>query len=261
MKYLMRELLGITMMLRGKKAIITGTNRGIGRAILEVFAQQGADIWACVRNADEHFLQVCSDLSKNCGVNVKPVSFEMTDDQAIKIAVKSIKDEKSGVDILVNNAGIVPENRLFHMSAPEEMQRVFAVNFFAAMKLTQMVTKIMIRQKSGAIVNIASISALDGEPGQIEYVSSKAALIGATKKLASELGVFGIRINAVAPGVINTGVSESMSPELKAQMEKATIMNRLGEPKEIANVVAFLASDLSSYMTGQILRVDGGLRK
>ena len=108
-------------------------------------------------------------------------------------------------------------------------------------------------------MNIASVSALDGEPGQFEYVSSKAALVGATKKLASELGNFGIRVNAVAPGVINVGVSESMTEYLKSKMSDSTILKRLGEPEEIANVVAFLASDLSSYMTGQIIRVDGGL--
>lgn len=248
-------------MLKGKNALITGTNRGIGKAILENFAENGANVWACSRNVDENFLNHCNELSKKYSVEIKPIIFELTDDQQMKSAIKSIKDEKRNVDILVNNAGIIPENRLFNMALPSEMYRVFEVNFFSTIKLTQLVTKMMIRKKRGAIVNIVSISALDGEPGQFEYVSSKAALIGATKKLASELGYFGIRVNAVAPGVINVGVSESMTQELKNKIVSSTIMKRLGEPKEIANVVAFLASDLSSYMTGQILRVDGGLSK
>ena len=246
-------------MLKGKNALITGTNRGIGKSLVEVFAENGANVWACVRNADEKFLSYCQELSERYEVEIKPVAFEMTDEQQMKSAIKNIKAEKINIDVLVNNAGVVPENRLFNMASPSEMYRVFEVNFFAAMKLTQLVTKIMIRQKKGAIVNVASVSALDGEPGQFEYVSSKAALVGATKKLASELGNFGIRVNAVAPGVVNVGVSESMADDLKNKMANATIMKRLGEPEEIANVVAFLASDLSSYMTGQIVRVDGGL--
>ena len=246
-------------MIKDKTALITGTNRGIGSALLEVFAAQGANVWACARREDETFLQRCAALSAKYAVEVKPIFFDMTDDVQMKAAVKSIKNEKRVLDILVNNAGIVPENRLFNMASPAEMYRVFEVNFFATMKLTQLVSKIMIRQKYGAIVNIVSIAALDGEPGQVEYVASKAALAGATKKLASELGKFNIRVNAVAPGVINVGVSEAMSPELKERVENSTVMKRLGKPEEIANVAAFLASDLSSYMTGQILRVDGGL--
>ena len=246
-------------MLKGKNALITGTNRGIGKSLLETFAKNGANVWACVRNVDEKFLNHCQEISQRYQVEIKPVAFEMTDDEQMKSAIKNIKAEKINIDVLVNNAGIVPENRLFNMASPSEMYKVFEVNFFSAMKLTQLVTKIMIRQKKGAIVNLASVSALDGEPGQFEYVSSKAALIGATKKLAHELGNFGIRVNAVAPGVVNVGVSESMADDLKNRMADATIMKRLGEPEEVANVVAFLASDLSSYMTGQIVRVDGGL--
>ena len=246
-------------MLENKNALITGANRGLGRAILETFAKNGANVFACVRKITDDFLNYCSELENSCKVKIKPVAFEMTNDLEMKSAIKTIKDEKCNLDILVNNAGIVPENRLFNMSSPEEMRRVFDVNFFATMKLTQLVTKIMIRQKFGSIVNIISISAIDGEPAQVEYVSSKAALMGATKKLASELGNFNIRVNAVAPGVINAGVSEFMALELKKNIANRNIMKRLGEPNEIANVVMFLASDLASYMTSQVIRVDGGM--
>ena len=185
--------------------------------------------------------------------------FDVRDREKAKKCINGLPLDWQKIDVLVNNAGIVPENRLFNMSSPEEMRRVFDVNFFATMKLTQLVTKIMIRQKFGSIVNIISISAIDGEPAQVEYVSSKAALMGATKKLASELGNFNIRVNAVAPGVINAGVSEFMALELKKNIANRNIMKRLGEPNEIANVVMFLASDLASYMTSQVIRVDGGM--
>ena len=177
----------------------------------------------------------------------------------MKDAVKTIKADNLPIDILVNNAGAVSENRLFNMTSISQMQDIFDVNFFSTIRLTQMISKIMIRQKHGNIVNVTSISAIDGEPGQIEYVASKAALIGATKKLASELGRYNIRVNAVAAGVLNVGVSRSMTDEMKEKMIQKTIMKRLGEGYEIANVIAFLASDLSSYVTGQVIRVDGGM--
>ena len=147
------------------------------------------------------------------------------------------------------------------MADPAEMQRVFAVNFFAAMQLTQRVAKLMVRQKAGAIVNICSIAALDGEPAQMEYVASKAALVGATRKLASELGAYGIRVNGIAPGPTRTDMLAVMEEGLRSRMEAGTLLHRLAEPQEIASVAAFLASDMASYMTGQILRVDGGMRR
>ena len=249
------------MLLKGKNAIVTGANRGIGKTIVQVFAEHGANVWACARRETEAFTAMCGKISKEYRVFVRPVYFEMTNDDEVKASIKKIKAEKCMVDILVNNAGIVPENRLFPMADFSEMHRIFDVNFFAAMRLTQMIAKIMIRQKQGIIVNMASIAALDGEPAQVEYVASKAALIGATKKLASELGTFGIRVNAVAPGVTETDMIKSMNSELLARMAEQTIMRRLANPTEIANGVLFLASSLSSYMTGQVIRIDGGLRR
>lgn len=249
------------MLLVGKTAVITGANRGIGRAILKVFMAQGANVFACIRQEKSEIIATYKQLSEASVGWVRPVFFDMTDDEAMKAAVKEIRGSKVPIDILANVAGVVPENRLFQMSCESEMQRVFDVNFFATMRLTKMVSKLMVRHKKGSIINISSIAALDGEPGQVEYVASKAALIGATKKLASEFGLYGIRVNAVAPGVTQTDMIASMQDDLCQRMAEATILRRLAEPREIANVVAFLASDMASYMTGQVIRVDGGLRR
>ena len=247
------------MILAGRNAVVTGTNRGIGAAIVAEFAAQGANVWACARRAEPSFLEACARLAQEHGVWIEPVIFDLAEEDGIKAGVQQIRAGKKPVDILVNNAGVVPENRLFLMADPAEMQRVFSVNFFAAMQLTQRMAKLMIRQKSGAIVNVCSIAALDGEPAQMEYVASKAALIGATRKLASELGSYGIRVNGVAPGPTRTDMLAVMEEGLRSRMEEATLLHRLAEPQEIASVVSFLASDMASYMTGQILRVDGGM--
>lgn len=247
------------MILAGRNAVVTGANRGIGAAILADFAAQGANVWACARRAEPSFLEACARLAQEHGVWIEPVIFDLAEEDGIKAGVQQIRAGKKPVDILVNNAGVVPENRLFLMADPAEMQRVFSVNFFAAMQLTQRMAKLMIRQKSGAIVNVCSIAALDGEPAQMEYVASKAALIGATRKLASELGSYGIRVNGVAPGPTRTDMLAAMEEGLRDRMEAATLLKRLAEPQEIASVVSFLASGMASYMTGQILRVDGGM--
>ena len=249
------------MILAGRNAVVTGANRGIGAAIVAAFAAQGANVWACARRETTDFLETCTKLAQAYGVWVEPVIFDMAEEAEIKAGVQQIRVGKKTVDILVNNAGIVSENRLFLMADPAEMQRVFTVNFFAAMQLTQRVAKLMVRQKTGAIVNICSIAALDGEPAQMEYVASKAALVGATRKLASELGAYGIRVNGIAPGPTQTDMLAAMAGELRSRMEAATLLRRLAEPQEIASVAAFLASDMASYMTGQILRVDGGMRR
>ena len=249
------------MILAGRNAVVTGANRGIGAAILAEFAARGANVWACARRAEPPFLELCARLAQEHGVWIVPVVFDMADEGGIRAGVQQMREGKKPIHILVNNAGVVPENRLFLMADPAEMQRVFTVNFFAAMELTQRVAKLMIRQKEGAIVNICSIAALDGEPAQMAYVASKAALVGATRKLASELAAYGIRVNGIAPGLTRTDLLASMAEELRERMVASTLLNRPAEPQEIASVAAFLASDMASYITGQILRVDGGMRR
>ena len=246
-------------MLEGKNAIITGARRGIGRATVEVFAENGANVWACARKEDAIFEEDMARLADKFGVQISPVYFDLSDEGQLKQAIKQIQGEKRPVDILVNNAGAIAHSTSFTMTSIAKMKEIFEVNFFAQMLLTQYVARLMMRQCSGSIVNLTSIAALDGDPGQLEYVGSKAAIAGATKKLAIELGESGIRVNAVAPGVIDTDMGNEMHPDLMEHIINNTVMRRLGQTREVANVIAFLASDQASYMTGQILRVDGGM--
>lgn len=245
--------------LQGKNAVITGARRGIGRATVEVFAANGANIWACARTPNESFEEDMHQLAERYHVEIWPVFFDVTKEEEVKRAIQSIRKQKLSVDVLVNVAGVAEDSTSFQMTAIDKMKRVFDVNFFAVTLLTQYVSRLMTRQNSGSIVNIASIAGLDGEPAQYEYVASKAAVIGGTKKLARELAPFGVRVNAVAPGMVETNMGAQIDQELRDQVLAKVMMNRMGKPEEIANVIAFLASDLSSYMTGQVIRVDGGV--
>jgi 3-oxoacyl-[acyl-carrier protein] reductase len=248
------------MLLQNKTAIVTGSNRGIGKAIVERFAEHGAHVWACARRPSEAYEAALGQLATRCGVTITPMYFDLADQAQIKAGMNTILAAQRPVDILVNNAGVVADSKLFQMTTIQTMENVFRINFFAAMLLTQYVSRQMTKQKSGTIINIASVAGLDGDPAQVEYVASKAALIGATKKLARELGTAGIRVNAVAPGLTETDMAGQMSPDLMRATLARTIMQRLGQPSEIAAVVLFLASALSSFMTGQVIRVDGGMK-
>ncbi|MDU1413183.1 MAG: SDR family oxidoreductase [Clostridium sp.] len=247
------------MLLKNKTAVITGCNRGIGKSILECFARNGANIYACVRKESEEFSKICSELMKLYEVNINIIPFDFTQDEEIKKAAKTIISSKCKIDILVNNASIVPENRLFSMMSMQSMKEIFDINFFSQMLFTQYISRTMMKQKCGSIVNMASIAALDGGPAQIEYVSSKAAIVGATKKLAAELGGYGIRVNAIAPGMTNTDMIKEMKEDVFQHSLNNVIMKRLAEPEEIANVALFLSSHMSSFVTGQVIRVDGGM--
>lgn len=247
------------MLLKDKTAIITGANRGIGLATLELFAQNGANVFACARLENEEFLDVCKKLSDSYNVNVNPIFFDLENEEEIKQGAKEILSHKVPIDILVNNAGVILESSLFPMTKIETMRRTFDINFFAQTILTQYIVRNMSKNKSGSIINVASITALDGFSTHYEYAGSKGAILGATKELACEFAKYNIRVNAVAPGITNTNIAKSVSDELQQLHADRTLMKRLAEPLEIANSILFLASDMSSYMTGQVLRVDGGV--
>jgi len=247
------------MLLKGKNAVITGSSRGIGWATLELFAQNGANIWACSHNSSDEYIEKVNKLAESCSGWIKPVFFDLNLKEEISSAMKMILTSREKIDILVNNAGSVSQNALFQLTPMNTIREVFEVNFFSHLLITQYLIKSMFKQKSGCIIFISSIAGIDGEPGQLEYVCSKAALIGATKKLSKELSYANIRVNAIAPGIINTDMINSMRGEIMAHYIQKSSEKRIGEPNEIANVALFLASDLASFINGQIIRVDGGL--
>ena len=246
-------------LLAGNNAMITGCSRGIGKSILELFAANGANIWACARKPSSEFIENINILASKNNVLITPVYFDLADTESIKEGLKTILNSKKDINILVNNAGIVSENSLFQMTSIEKMRQVFEVNFFSQMLLTQYIIRKMVTQKNGSIVNISSIAGIDGDPGQLEYCASKAAMIAATKKLSNEFSKFNIRVNAVAPGVTETDMIEGMKQETMQHFINNSNMGRCGKTSEIAQVVLFLASSMSSFMTGQVLRADGGI--
>ncbi len=245
-------------MLKGKNVIITGTNRGIGKAMLEEFARNGANIWAHARVETPEFLAVVNALAEKHEVKIWPIFFELTDYEAMKTAVKSIMDSKIPVDALINNAGIT-YNALFQMSTVEHLRNQLEVNFISVYIFTQYISKLMVRRKKGSIVNIASTAAFDGNSGKSVYGAAKAAVAAMTDSIAAELGESGIRANCIAPGITETDMLASMPEAVVAEAKATADMRRGGKPSEIATTAVFLASDLSSYVTGQTIRVDGGL--
>jgi 3-oxoacyl-[acyl-carrier protein] reductase len=247
------------MLLKQKTAVITGCSRGIGRQTLIAFAQHGANIWACSRTETPELHQFIASLAQTHGVAITPLFFDLTDAEQLKQAVKTIAAAKSPIDILVNNAGVT-HNALVQMTSTDKMRELFEVNFFAPASLTQYIVRLMLRQKSGSVVNISSSAAIDANPGRGAYGASKAALSCITRAMAHELAEHNIRVNAIAPGVTDTDMLyDSMLPPAIDAAIRQTRLKRLGQPSDIANAAVFLASDLASYMTGEILRVDGGL--
>lgn len=246
------------MLLNGKTAVITGCLRGIGRITMDLFAENGANIFACVQVEDDDFKSHIADLSVKYGVTITPVYFDLLDETQIKAAMKYILSTKQPVDVLVNIAGMT-YNALFQMTSMDKMRTLFEVDFFSQILISQSIVRIMLKQKSGSIINIASIAGIDGNSGQVAYSAAKAALIGATKTMALELGSSNIRVNAVAPGVIDTAMTQVLSDDIRAKLIKPALIPRIGAPDEVAKVLLFLASDLSEYITGQVIRIDGGI--
>ena len=245
-------------MIQGKNAIVTGARSGIGFATVQLFAQNGCNCWAVVHRNDEAFLSAIAQWEQEYNVWIKPVHIDLGDSDSIKAGIKQIMQEKLPIDILVNAAGIVSPNRLFSMTKMEDIRRVMDINFFSVIELTQLVCRSMMRQRKGSIINIGSIAAWGEDTSQMEYAASKAALTIATKKLARELGAIGIRVNAVAPGLTQTKMLEELEEEQLQTITKGIGLHRLGTPEEIAQVCLWLASDSSSFVTGETIKADGG---
>lgn len=244
--------------MRGKNAIITGARGGIGRATLELFAENGVNVWACLRQPDEEFEQAVASLEKKHGVWIKPVFFDLSNEEEVKASFRDILAEKKPLDILVNNAGIV-HGALLSMTTMSTLHEIFQVNFFSQVLLLQLAARLMLKQKNGAIINIVSVAGLDAEAGATAYGSSKTALAFATRTVSRELAPQGVRVNAVAPGLVRTKMMDLMEDKAKTRILSGSSLGRVAEPREIAEAILFLASDRASFITGQVLRVDGGL--
>lgn len=236
------------MLLENKICLITGAGKGLGRAILEAFLKEGAFVYA--NDIVEGSLK---DYESNPSVRV--LYFDVADSTSTKECILKIKKEKQRLDVLVNNAGIM-QDALIGMIPRSLIERLFSVNVFGAMDLLQLASKLMIHQKSGSIINLSSIVGITGNPGQLVYSSTKGAIISMTKTAAKELGKYGIRVNAIAPGMIDTDMMRSVGEyHLQKHIDNIPI-GRLGRPEEIANACIFLASEKASYVNGHILQVD-----
>lgn len=244
-------------MLKGKTALITGTARGLGKAFVEEFAKNGANVIAHARKETPEFMQMIAKVSQKYGVSVTPVFFDMTDAEAMKNAVCKIIADKTPVDILVNNAGVA-HGGLFQMTAMSKIREVFEINLFSHMTLTQLLLRYMVKRGGGSIINIASISGMDLLAGNCAYGVSKAAFIAFTKTLAAECGANGVRVNAISPGLTDTDMANLMEEKAGNKMVESSAMNRRARPDEIANIAVFLASDNASFINGQTIRADGG---
>lgn len=244
-------------MLKGKVAIVTGGSRGIGRAIATELAHLGADVAFTGRSLNDNTRSLEVELTA-LGVRVKAYATDAADYEAAKQFVEEVVKDFGKVDILVNNAGITKDTLLMRMSE-EQWDDVLRVNLKSAFNLTQAVSMPMMRARSGSIINVSSVVGVTGNAGQANYAASKAGLIGFTKSVAKELGSRGIRVNAVAPGFIRTDMTDVLDEKVVAEWSKSIALRRAGEPKEVAQVVAFLASDASSYVTGQTINVCGGM--
>lgn len=244
-------------LLEGKVCLITGTNRGIGRAMLEVFAQNGAIVYSNARQVGV-IDSIAAELAHKYSTQIYPVYFDVTDAAGLRAAFSRIQKEQKRLDVLVNNAGVM-RDALIGMVSNELMNDVFSVNVLAVINAIQYAAKFMSRQKSGSIINLSSIVGVQGNVGQIAYSASKGAVIALTKTASKELAPSGIRVNAIAPGMIDTAMFRSIGEErVKAHVANIK-MGRLGSPADVANTAVFLASDLSKYVTGQIIGVDGAV--
>lgn len=245
-------------MLQGKAAIITGGVRGIGRAVAEEFCKNGANVLLCYRNSDRQAEETKADLEQKYGTKVELLKGDASDPETAKAAAAKAKEAFGSVDILVNNAGMTRDKLLMRMS-DTDFTDVINTNLNGSFYFLSAAAKIMIKQKSGRIINLSSVAGVYGNPGQVNYSASKAGVIGMTKSAAKELGRRGITVNAIAPGFIETDMTAVLTDDQKANIAGAISLGRTGKPEDIAKTALFLASDSAAYITGQVLCVDGGL--
>lgn len=245
------------MNLKDKVAVITGSARGIGKSIAEVYAKAGAKIVISDILAEEG-TKTAEEIAEKYSVETAFISLNVTEMSSVEEFTKKVMEKFGRIDILVNNAGITRDS-LFLRMKEEDFDRVISINLKGSYNCTQAIYKVMLKQRSGSIINMASVVGITGNLGQANYSASKAGLIGMTKSVAKEAAKRGIRVNAIAPGYIRTDMTGVLKEDIQKEILKSIPMGEMGTPEDIANAALFLASDLSTYITGQVLVVDGGM--
>ncbi|MDR0854244.1 MAG: 3-oxoacyl-[acyl-carrier-protein] reductase [Clostridiales Family XIII bacterium] len=244
--------------LEGKRAIVTGGSRGIGRAIALALASEGAEVLITYIGNDEAAAKTVADLKNASSSKASSLKGDVGNSEFAKEAAAWLKENFDGVDILVNNAGITNDG-IFMRMKDESFDSVVQTNLNGAFYMMREIVPLMVKQRDGRIINISSVAGVKGNPGQANYSASKAGLIGLSLSASKELGVRNIRVNVVAPGFIKTDMTAKLSEKQLEQSEAAITLKRAGEAEDVAELVAFLASDKAAYITGQVIAVDGGL--
>lgn len=244
-------------LLTGKKTIVTGGSKGIGRSIVETFAREGATVTYLSRSLAEDHDYLQTTAAENGG-SVTWIACDVADEKSVENAIETSLKNMGRIDVVVNNAGVTRDGLVFRMSL-EDWNTVIDTNLTSVFLVCRVAARHMIKQRSGSIVNVTSVVGIIGNGGQTNYSSSKAGLIGFTKSLAREVASRGVRVNAVAPGFIDTAMTDAIPEEAKEKLKTTIPLGRTGKPEEVAKVVAFLASDLSSYVTGEVIKIDGGM--
>lgn len=242
-------------MLKGKVALITGASRGIGKEISLLFAKNHADLVLNYRENEAMSQELAAEVQKY-DVRVKTIRADVRNREEVAEMFKQVKQEFGRLDVLVNNAGILRDN-LMLMTSEADYDDLMATNLKGTFNCLQFAAKIMMRKQSGKIINLSSVIGRYGNPGQVVYAGTKAGVIGMTTSSAKELGPFGITVNAIAPGIIETDMISVLRPEFKEKLIEGTALKRIGKPIDVAKVALFLASDLSDYVSGQVIGVDG----
>jgi 3-oxoacyl-[acyl-carrier protein] reductase len=245
------------MILKGKRAIVTGGSRGIGNAIVREYLLQGATVYGLSRKAPENQAELEAAAREGGGAHHWR-AVDITKEEEVTKAVEAIVAEAGGVDVLVNNAGITRDGLIFRMPTAD-WDEVLRANLSSAFYAARAVARAMIKQRSGAIINVSSVSGIMGNAGQTNYSASKAGLIGFSKSLAREVASRGVRVNAIAPGFIETDMTKSLGEKARDALMTQIPLQRVGVPADVAALAAFLASDAAAYITGQVIPVDGGL--
>ncbi len=245
------------MLLKNKKALVTGSSRGIGRGIVEAFIKNGCEVWGLCSKESAGKAELES-LAKENGVAFHEIYADVGNAEQVTEVVKAALSEAGGFDVLVNNAGITRDGLSFRMKKTD-WDDVLRINLTAAFLICQIVSNDMIRKRAGSIINMSSIVGIHGNGGQVNYAASKGGLIAYSKSLAAEVGGRGVRVNCIAPGFIETDMTNVLKEELKQAMVEKIPLKRPGKAEDVANTALYLASDLSSYVTAQVIGVDGGM--